>query len=110
VFTLASLLKLSIPITELSAMARVGSGSACRSLEGGFVQWNKGEQADGSDSVAWQVLDLLEVSFFLSFFFFSFFLFSYSFFFFYGLVSLRICLMLRWLRNRIGRCRSSFWL
>lgn len=57
VFTLASLLKLSIPITELSSMARVGSGSACRSLEGGFVQWNKGEQADGSDSVAWQVAE-----------------------------------------------------
>jgi hypothetical protein len=55
VFTLASLLKLDIPMTELSAMARVGSGSACRSLEGGYVQWNKGEKQDGSDSVAWQV-------------------------------------------------------
>jgi mevalonate pyrophosphate decarboxylase len=70
VFTLASLLKLAIPISELSAMARVGSGSACRSLEGGFVQWNKGEKDDGSDSVAWQVRG--NRSFFICFFHFFF--------------------------------------
>jgi len=56
VFSLASLLKLQIPISELSTMARVGSGSACRSLEGGFVQWNKGEQENGHDSDAFQVV------------------------------------------------------
>jgi diphosphomevalonate decarboxylase len=41
--------------TELSAIARVGSGSACRSMYGGFVRWTMGELADGSDSVASQV-------------------------------------------------------
>lgn len=40
---------------ELSRIARQGSGSASRSLHGGFVQWNMGEKADGSDSVAIQV-------------------------------------------------------
>lgn len=40
---------------ELSTISRQGSGSACRSLYGGFVKWVKGEQKDGSDSVAVQV-------------------------------------------------------
>jgi len=40
---------------ELSCVARQGSGSACRSMYGGFVRWQKGEKADGSDSHAVQV-------------------------------------------------------
>ncbi|WP_415881854.1 diphosphomevalonate decarboxylase [Neptuniibacter sp. QD34_54] len=36
----------------LSAFARIGSGSASRSIYQGFVQWNKGEQEDGMDSCA----------------------------------------------------------
>lgn len=40
---------------ELSAIARQGSGSACRSMYGGFVQWIMGNQEDGKDSVAQQV-------------------------------------------------------
>lgn len=40
---------------ELSAIARQGSGSACRSMYGGFVQWIMGHQDDGKDSLAQQV-------------------------------------------------------
>ena len=36
--------------SRLSVMARLGSGSACRSLWGGWVHWPKGELSDGSDS------------------------------------------------------------
>ena len=34
---------------------RQGSGSACRSLNGGFVRWNMGVLDDGSDSNAEEV-------------------------------------------------------
>lgn len=37
---------------DLSILARRGSGSACRSIYGGFVEWIKGVAADGSDSYA----------------------------------------------------------
>ncbi|XP_008300019.1 diphosphomevalonate decarboxylase [Stegastes partitus] len=40
---------------ELSGIARQGSGSACRSMYGGFVQWIMGDKDDGKDSVAQQV-------------------------------------------------------
>lgn len=40
---------------ELSEIARQGSGSACRSMYGGFVQWIMGVKEDGSDSIAQQI-------------------------------------------------------
>lgn len=53
VYTLATLYGLEEE--ELTAIARLGSGSACRSIYGGFVQWQKGEKSDGSDSIAVQI-------------------------------------------------------
>ncbi|MCG3421228.1 diphosphomevalonate decarboxylase [Oceanobacillus sp. M65] len=37
---------------ELSALTRQGSGSACRSIYGGFAEWEMGAEEDGSDSYA----------------------------------------------------------
>lgn len=43
-------LQLAPPV--LSAFARMGSGSAARSIYTGFVEWHKGENPDGMDSHA----------------------------------------------------------
>ena len=43
---------LSLPPERLSALARIGSGSAARSIFGGFVEMHRGGRADGSDAVA----------------------------------------------------------
>lgn len=40
---------------ELSIFARLGSGSACRSVLGGFAEWKMGRRKDGLDSYAVQV-------------------------------------------------------
>lgn len=40
---------------NVSSIARQGSGSACRSMFGGFVQWQAGVESDGSDSMAIQL-------------------------------------------------------
>lgn len=50
-------LQLDLTGTELSALARQGSGSASRSIFGGFVEWQKGERTDGTDSFAIQIID-----------------------------------------------------
>ena len=42
---------------QLTAIARQGSGSASRSMFGGFVRWQKGERADATDSIAVQIAD-----------------------------------------------------
>ncbi|KAE9465408.1 hypothetical protein C3L33_02685, partial [Rhododendron williamsianum] len=57
VFSLARLMNVKEDLGKLSAIARQGSGSACRSLYGGFVKWNMGKNDDGSDSVAVQLAD-----------------------------------------------------
>ncbi|MEM5812842.1 MAG: diphosphomevalonate decarboxylase [Candidatus Aenigmatarchaeota archaeon] len=48
-------LELNLSKKELSILARLGSGSACRSIYGGFVEWKKGIFEDGRDSYAEQI-------------------------------------------------------
>ncbi|HEV2317992.1 MAG TPA: diphosphomevalonate decarboxylase [Thermoplasmata archaeon] len=43
---------LTLSPAELSTLARLGSGSASRSIFGGFVEWSAGRRSDGRDCVA----------------------------------------------------------
>ena len=58
---------LSLPPKELSRLARLGSGSACRSIFGGYVEWHAGEtHADShAEPLAppehWELIDLIAV-------------------------------------------------
>ncbi|KAK6138030.1 hypothetical protein DH2020_028226 [Rehmannia glutinosa] len=57
VYSLAKLMNVRDDHSRLSAIARQGSGSACRSLYGGFVKWIMGKEENGSDSIAVQLAD-----------------------------------------------------
>ena len=52
VLALDDFFKWNLPLQMLSILARLGSGSASRSLYHGFVEWHRGERADGMDSFA----------------------------------------------------------
>jgi diphosphomevalonate decarboxylase len=58
---------LSLQPIELSRLARRGSGSACRSIFGGFVEWYAGETDDGSYALSfadpdhWDLQDLIAI-------------------------------------------------
>ena len=56
-FAASKALGLDIGSERLSEITRIGSGSACRSLFGGFVVWDRGRKPDGSDSIAWQLFN-----------------------------------------------------
>jgi diphosphomevalonate decarboxylase len=57
VYTLAKLYGVEASLEELSAIARQGSGSACRSMFGGFAAWEMGTRDDGADSRAVPIAD-----------------------------------------------------
>lgn len=58
---------LSLSKKELSILARLGSGSACRSIPDGFVEWHTGETSEDSYAESlyppehWQLIDLVAI-------------------------------------------------
>lgn len=55
VYAANSALNLNLSQKDLSIIARIGSGSACRSTVGGFVFWEKGIKDSGEDSFCYQI-------------------------------------------------------
>lgn len=58
VVSIAKLYHLPQSMSEISKIARKGSGSACRSLFGGYVAWEMGREPNGEDSKAVEVAPL----------------------------------------------------
>jgi len=56
-FSATNALGLKLDKKDISIVCRRGSGSACRSVYGGFVEWKSGEKSNGSDSYAVQIAD-----------------------------------------------------
>ncbi|MEM7052925.1 MAG: diphosphomevalonate decarboxylase [Pseudomonadota bacterium] len=50
-------MRVDCSLGQQSQWARIGSGSAARSIFGGFVEMHKGKQPDGRDSIAEPILD-----------------------------------------------------
>lgn len=63
----ASAAGMNLDEKELSILARQGSGSACRSIPNGFVEWLDGDTSDSSYAVSlypadyWNILDIVAV-------------------------------------------------
>ncbi len=59
---------LSMSEKELSILARIGSGSACRSIPDGFVEWKEGTDSDSSYAQSlfppdhWDIADVVAVA------------------------------------------------
>lgn len=51
----AKAIGLNLSLSEISVLARQGSGSAIRSVYGGAVRWEIGKKKDGTDSIAVQI-------------------------------------------------------
>ena len=63
----AKALELTLSEKELSILARQGSGSACRSIPGGFVEWLDGDTSESSYALSifpadhWSLVDIVAV-------------------------------------------------